>query len=349
MSIISILLGILIFGLIIVIHELGHFILAKMNGVTVTEFAVGMGPKLFSITRGGTAYSLRLLPIGGACMMLGEDEDREEPGAFNNKNVWSRISVVVAGPVFNFLLAFLLALIVMCAVGYDPAIVDTVEPGSPMEEAGVQAGDIITRFDGAKISFSRELNSDLTFKPLDGDPVEITLRRGEETYTVTVTPAQDPETGAYLLGFRYYVNVRQKTSPLASMGYAVKEVGYWIESTVRSIGMIFRGRVSKDDISGPLGIVSMIGETYEASRQDGALMVFLNMCNIGILLSANLGVMNLLPIPALDGGRLMFLLLEVIRGKPIDQKKEGFVHAVGFALLLALMAFIFINDVVKLF
>lgn len=344
----TIIIAILVFGMIILIHELGHFLLAKKNGITVTEFAIGMGPKLASFERGGTVYALKLLPIGGSCMMLGEDEILEDQNSFNNKSVWARISVILAGPIFNFILAFILSLIVIGFVGYDPAVVGSVETGKPMAEAGIQTGDIITNFNGSKITFSRELNSDLTFKPLTGDPVHVEVLRDGEKLSFEVMPEQTAE-GVYKLGFSYYLNVREKTGPLDTMKYALKEVGYWIETTVRSIGMMISGQVSKDDISGPVGIMNIIGETYEESKQSGVLTVVLSIFNISILLSANLGVMNLLPIPALDGGRLVFLIIEAVRGKPIDQEKEGFVHMIGMIALLILMAFIFFNDISKLF
>ncbi|WP_343208997.1 RIP metalloprotease RseP [Anaerolentibacter hominis] len=344
----KIIIAILVFGLIIFFHELGHFLLAKKNGITVTEFSLGMGPRLCSFERGGTRYSLKLFPIGGSCMMLGEDELVEDEGAFNKKGVWARISVIIAGPVFNFILAFFMALIVIGVIGYDPAVVMGVEENAPFAEAGIQEGDVITRFDGRKIYFARELNLNLQLDPLTDEEVTLTYERNGEKQTVTLTP-QKTESGSYRLGFSYSMYNRQKTGPLGTVKYAALEVRYWIQSTIKSIGMLIRGQVSKDDIAGPVGIVDMIGDSYEQSKPDGPLYVLLNILNISILLSANLGVMNLLPIPALDGGRLVFLLLEAVRGKPINQEKEGLIHMIGLIALLILMAFIVFNDFSRIF
>ncbi|MBR1759196.1 MAG: site-2 protease family protein [Lachnospiraceae bacterium] len=343
----NIVIAILVFGLLIFIHEFGHFLAARAGKIKVNEFAIGMGPKIASVkSKRETEFSLRALPIGGFCSMLGEDEALDDPDAFNSKNVWTRIMVVVAGPFFNFLLAFVLALILIGAVGYDPAVVNHVEAGMPMAEAGILDGDIITEFRGHTVTFSRELNSDLMVEPLSNQPVEIVIDRDGEKLSFTVTPTLDQ--GVYRLGFSYYVNERYKTSFSKTILYSFKEVGFQIENVVRSIGMMIRGQVRASDISGPVGIVNIIGETVEETKSEGVGIVLLNIINIAILLSANLGVMNLLPIPALDGGRLLFLIIEVLRGKPIDQEKEGWVHTIGMILLLALMAVIFFNDILRL-
>ena len=342
----NIVIAILVFGLLIFIHEFGHFLAAKAGGIKVLEFALGMGPKLTSFEAWGTTFSLRLLPIGGFCSMLGEDEDLEDPDAFNKKSAWTRIKVVAAGPVFNFLLAFLLSLILIGAVGYDPAVVTSVEPGMPMAEAGVLDGDIITSLNGEAITFSRELSSDLMVHPLTAEPVDVVVERDGEKLSFTVTPVKDGD--VYRLGFSYYMNQRVRTDFGHTILYSFKEVGFQIQNVVRSIGMIFSGQVSAREISGPVGIVDIIGETVEETKQEGFLIVLLNIMNIAILLSANLGVMNLLPIPALDGGRLLFLLIELVRGKALDKEKEGLVHTIGFILLLGIMALVFFNDILKL-
>ena len=342
----NILIAILVFGLLVFIHEFGHFLAAKAGGIKVLEFAIGMGPRITSFEKGGTKFSLRLIPIGGFCSMLGEDEDNDDPDAFNNKSVWTRIKVVFAGPLFNFLLAFVLSLILIGAVGYDPAVIYSVEPGMPMAEAGIQDGDIITRMNGSAITFSRELSSDLMVHPITEEPVDFVINRDGEKLSFTVTPVKDGE--SYRLGFTYSVNQRVRTGLGKTILYSVKEVGFQIQNVVRSLGMIFTGQVSLQEVSGPVGIVDIIGETVEETKSDGALIVLLNIINIAILLSANLGVMNLLPIPALDGGRLLFLLIEAVRGKPIDKEKEGWVHTIGFILLMILMVLVFFNDIMRL-
>jgi len=339
----KIILALLIFSLIVIIHELGHFLLAKKNGIAVTEFCLGMGPTLVSKQIGETEYSLKLLPFGGACMMVGEDEASDASDAFNNKSVWARISVVFAGPLFNFILAFVLSMFIIGTIGYDAPIIYQVTPGYPAEAAGMQAGDKIIRLGDKKIHVYREVSLFVDMNQDNKDaPVEVVYERSGERHSVMLTPKLS-ETGNYYLGFTGS-GVRTKGGLFTILKYSAYEVKYWISTTVQSLGMIFQGDVSADDVSGPVGIVNIIGDTYEESRQDGSLYVWLNMLNISILLSANLGVMNLLPIPALDGGRLVFLIIEAIRGKQLDPDKEGFVHMIGFVILMGLMVFILFND-----
>ncbi len=337
----KIILALLIFSLIVLFHEFGHFLLAKRGGIAVTEFSLGMGPRILSKQIGETRYSWKLLPFGGSCMMVGEDGDSDDENAFGKKSVWTRISVVAAGPIFNFILAFFLALFIIGSIGYDAPDVVAVADGYPAAEAGMQPGDRIVQMNHTKIHVYREVS--LYVQTHQGETVTVTYERDGERHAVTLEPKLS-ESGTYLLGFRGS-GVRTKGNIFQTVWYSAYEVKYWISTTLQSLGMMFRGRVSADDISGPVGIVNTIGNTYEASKQDGGFYVWLNMLNISILLSANLGVMNLLPIPALDGGRLVFLFLEVIRrGKRIDPEKEGMVHFVGLMLLMALMLVVMFND-----
>jgi len=341
----SIILALLIFSLIVIIHELGHFLLAKKNGIAVTEFSLGMGPRIFSKEFGETAYSLKLLPFGGSCLMVGEDEDSDDENAFNKKSVWARISVVIAGPVFNFILAFFLSLFIIGSVGYDSPEIWMITPGSAAEDSGMLAGDRIIRINDARIHVYREVSNyvQMNQEELRQGPAEVVYERDGQRFTVELVPRQ-AENGMYYLGFTGS-GVRTKGGLITTLKYSAYEVKYWISTTLNSLGMIFKGQVSSDDVSGPVGIVNVIGETYEESKQDGAFYVWLNMLNLSILLSANLGVMNLLPIPALDGGRLVFLIIEAVRRKPISPEKEGTIHMIGFILLMALMVFILFNDV----
>ncbi|MBC5659134.1 RIP metalloprotease RseP [Anaerosacchariphilus sp. NSJ-68] len=337
----KIILALLIFSLIVLFHEFGHFLLAKRGGIAVTEFSLGMGPRILSKQIGETRYSWKLLPFGGSCMMVGEDGDSDDENAFGKKSVWTRISVVAAGPIFNFILAFFLSLFIIGSIGYDAPDVVAVADGYPAAEAGIQPGDRIVQMNHTKIHVYREVS--LYVQTHQGETVTVTYERDGERHAVTLEPKLS-ESGTYLLGFRGS-GVRTKGNIFQTVWYSAYEVKYWISTTLQSLGMMFRGRVSADDISGPVGIVNTIGNTYEASKQDGGFYVWLNMLNISILLSANLGVMNLLPIPALDGGRLVFLFLEVIRrGKRIDPEKEGMVHFVGLMLLMALMLVVMFND-----
>lgn len=340
----SIILALLIFSVIVIVHELGHFLLAKFHGITVTEFSVGMGPRLLSHEWGGTRYSLKLLPFGGSCMMVGEEEESEEEGSFGSKSVWARITVVAAGPIFNFLLAFVLSVIIVGNIGYDDTVVD-VTPGYPAAEAGMQDGDEIVRLDGSRTYVYREIS---LFNSLyQGRTAEVTYRRDGAEYTVRLAPVKD-ESGYYRYGFEKS-SARTKGTPAQTVKYSFAELRYWLKATIQSLQKLLKGQVALDDVSGPVGIVDAIGDTYEESRSDGWYYVTLNMIIMSILLSVNLGVMNLLPIPALDGGRLVFLLIEAVRGRALPQEKESMVHFLGFVVLMGLMVVVLLNDIRHLF
>ncbi len=341
----KILIALLVFSVIIIIHELGHFLFAKLNGITVVEFSLGMGTRLLSHEWGGTRYSLKLLPFGGSCMMLGEDEDEDGEGTFGSKSVWARISVIVAGPVFNFLLAFVLSLFIIGNIGYDVPILLGVSEGMPAQEAGLQAGDRITKMNGRSIRLYREVQNYSMFH--EGEPVVFEYERDGQTYTTTVEPVMTQQ--GYKYGISGSVNYRHKTNVMETVKYSAYEVYYWIDLTIQSLKMLLHGGVNLNDVSGPVGVVDVIGDTYEESKSDGMLYIWLNLMNVAILLTANLGVMNLLPIPALDGGRLVFLLLEAIRRKRINPETEAKIHFAGLMLLLVSMVIVMFNDVRKIF
>lgn len=340
------LIAILIFSLIILFHELGHFLLAKKNGIRVNEFSLGLGPTMFGVTKGETKYSLKLFPFGGACMMEGEDEESDDAKAFGKKSVWARISVVAAGPLFNFILAFALAFLLICCIGVDVPNVSDVSKGSPAEAAGIQGGDVIVKINQKNIHFYREVSMYTFFYP--GETLDITYERNGERRVATVTPSYYEEDGRYRIGILNR-HEREKGNVLTNLKYSVYEVKYWIWSTLQSLKMLVTGRVSANELSGPVGIVKSIGDVYETSKEDGSFYIFINMLNFAILLTSNLGVMNLLPLPALDGGRLVFLLLEAVRKKKVDPEKEGMVHFVGIMLLMGLMVLVMFNDIRKLF
>jgi len=335
----------------VVSHELGHFLLAKANGIKVVEFFVGMGPTLFSFKKGDTKYSLKLFPIGGACMFEGEDglnvkEGEESEGSFNKANVWARISTVVAGPVFNFILSFIVAVIMvnMIATLRDPVISEVVEGGAAME-AGLQAGDRILSLDGERVYLYEEIL--LFTHTYTGGPIELTYERNEEKHTVTIEPKYHEDEGRYMLGI---VNSDFITvSGVDSLKYAWYEVRYSVKSTYEGLVMMITGKVNRQDVAGPVGIAMVVGETYEATKEYGWQNVLVNMLNITMLLSVNLGILNLLPLPALDGGRLVFLLVEVVRGKPVPPEKEGLVHFIGLVFFMILMVFILFNDISNIF
>lgn len=363
--------------------------------------------------------------------MLGEDTDEENvPGTFNAASVWGRIATVAAGPIFNFVLAFVLSLIIVGFSGYAPAEVVEVADGSSAEAAGLQAGDIITEFDGYHIDIAKDLyvysylneitedtvdlkvrrdgqeiaisyTPDVNIRylmgfnrsdtssmvvasliagmpldeagvqagdeiiaingedvstgekyeayinehPLGDEPIEVTFVRDGLEYDITITPE---EYRTPVMGFSYNVgNVKAKG--LEVIKYGALEVKYMVRTTILSLKELFSGSLGMDDLSGPVGVVDAIGDTYEESKEYGLKYVILNMLSMAVMLSANLGVMNLLPVPALDGGRLVFLILEVIRRKPVNRNVEGMVHFAGIVVLMMLMVVIMYNDILKIF
>lgn len=351
----TLILFIVIFGVVVIAHEFGHFLLAKVNGIHVVEFAVGMGPSLFAVEKGGTKYSIKLFPIGGACMFEGEDglaekEGEESEGSFLKASVWGRISTVAAGPIFNFILAFIIAFIMVNMTDIiairDPIASQVVEGGGA-QAAGMQDGDRIISIGGEKICLYQEISlyMQATYR---GGELEVVYERDGERHTTMVTPQYDQASGIYMLGVANsdFVTARG----METFRYAWYEMRYSVKATYKSLGMLFGGRVTRQDVAGPVGIaVNVVGKTYDAAKEYGWESVLLSMLNITLMLSVNLGILNLLPIPALDGGRLVFLLIEVIRGKPIPPEKEGMVHFVGLMFFMVLMVIIFFNDLSNIF
>ena len=375
-NIIVLLIFIVIFCVLVVSHEGGHFLIAKANGIRVTEFTVGMGPVLYQKKKGDTMYSIRLLPIGGACIFDGmdgleitkpkedngtledqadaqESRDDSEEGqiSFRRAGVWARIATVFAGPLANFILGFLLAFIIVSNTYWSfPTVSGFSVDNSPAQEAGLREGDVITSVNGNAVHMSAEvtLNMYLT----DGEDVDITYERDGQRYKTTITPVlfEDEETGVsrYVIGV--YIGEYDKVSGVETLKYAGYMFKYYLTSTWKSLGLLVRGRTDKVELSGPVGMAEMVDQSYETAMQEGGIIdVILNMINLAMLLSINLGLMNLLPIPALDGGRLVFLLIEVIRGKPIPEKYEGIIDLVGVAGLILLMFVVLFHDVSKLF
>lgn len=341
----KIIVALIIFSVIIIIHELGHFLLAKYHGVCVQEFSLGLGPTIFGVTKGETKYCINLLPFGGSCMMLGEEEDSDDDRAFNNKSVWQRMSIVLAGPFFNFILAFVLSLFLVGYAGADPAVVGSVGEGSPAQEAGIRPGDKITKVDNSRIYNYREIVYKMMLNK-GGKPVRIGYESDGVKKEVTVRP-QKTEDGSYLLGIGG--GGREKQNLFGIVKYSLLELRCQVKVVFWSLQYMVSGYFTPDDIAGPVGIVNMIGDTYEAAKPDGMLTVLMSMFNISVMISANLGVMNLLPIPALDGGRFVFFVIEAIRKKRIPAEKEGMIHMAGLILLLGLMVLIMANDIRNIF
>lgn len=342
----------LIFGVVVISHEFGHFLLAKANGIHVVEFSVGFGPKLLGFKKGDTEYTLRLLPLGGACRFEGEDMTSEEDlkaelsdGAFLKANVWARISTVIAGPLFNFILGFIFSLVIVSMTYIDLPVIQSVSEGGGAEAAGLEAGDKLLEIDGKRVYLYRDvvLRSMLS----DGDTVDVSYEREGEKFVTQITPKYSETEGRYLFGFAGGEYV--KSEGIEVFKYAWYEIRYCMDSTYSALIGLFNGTVGKDDVAGPVGIATVVGDTYEASKEYGWVSVLMNMMYIAVLLSVNLGILNLLPLPALDGGRLVFMLVEVVRGKPVPPEKEGIVHFIGMVLFLILAVFVLFNDLSRIF
>lgn len=341
----SIIVALLIFGLLIFFHELGHFLLAKRGGIGVTSFSIGMGPAIWKKQVGETEYCLRILPFGGSCAMVGEDTESDAENAFNKKGVWTRISVVAAGPIFNFVLAFVGAVIMVLCIGSDKPVIAEMMDGYPAYEAGVRAGDEIISMNGRNIGVYRDVSMYIQLH--QGENIDLVYERDGERYETTIVP-KISEDGYYLMGITGGAYTKCE-NPIEVIKYAGAEVGYWIHMVFDSLKMLVSGQVGREDVGGPVRIVGMMGDVYEESAKIGIFAVFINMLNMVIFLSANLGVMNLLPIPALDGGRLFIMLIEVVTRRRVPEKIEGYIHMAGFAVLMGLMVLILFNDISLMF
>jgi len=348
-----IIVAILIFGVLILTHELGHFLMAKLFGVKVNEFSICMGPAIWKRTVGETTYAVRCIPIGGYCAMEGEDEDSEDPRAFTSAAPWKRAVILVAGSVMNFVTGLIVLIIMFTAVaGFTTPQITDFYPDCPYESVdGLQVGDEIYKIDGKRVYLYSDVSMlmgrnatgvfDLVVKR-DGKLIEL------QDYPMEKIAYEDDGQTVYLYGL--YFGYEEKT-----VGTVLKNAWYTALDFVRMIWMslsdLVTGLVSVKEMSGPVGIVSVIAETGEtsASAADAAL----NIAYLGAFIAVNLAVMNMLPIPALDGGRVFFLVItwivESITGKKIDPKYEGYIHGAGMVLLLGLIAFVTLKDIWTLF
>ena len=353
---------IIIFSVIVICHEGGHFLIARLNGIRVIEFTVGLGPKILHFKKGGTEFSLRALPFGGACIFENPDEIDEEEAeneedekltkdieidkrnkSFAEANVFSRIATVFAGPIFNIILAYFLGLIVVFFCGEVGTKVDVVTPGYPAEEAGIQAGDEIIKINGERVYLFSEIRL-ITYLD-NADEFVIEYKRDGQVYSTTLTPKGNGQQRLIGIQSKDFVDC----SNFKMFKYSALEVRYWLKVTFKSLKMLFTGKLKKDDLAGPVGVAQVIDTTIEETKQYGVATVVLNMVNIALLLSVNLGIMNLLPFPALDGGRLLFLFIEAIIGKKVPKKVEAYIHVAGIIVLLILSLFVLVNDITKFF
>lgn len=347
-SIIKILAALIIFGLIILIHEFGHFIAAKACGVNVIEFSLGMGPRLFTIHGKQTNYSLKFFPIGGSCEMKGEmDEDSNfDEDSFQSKKPWQRFLIILAGPVFNFLLSFIVALILYSVLGTDLPVVDNVINGKPAAEAGLLPGDRIERIDSRNIKLYREIT---VYNLLhEGKTREITVRRSDGLHKFSISPVYDEEYDRYIVGITNSGKATFPANIFENVQYSYYELRYNILLAIDSIGYLIHGHFTPDNVMGPVGIISNISDTVEQTIPYGLKILLLTIADYILLFSTNVGVLNLIPFPALDGGRLLMIIVEMITGKPINRKVENFINLIGFVALMLLILVISFNDIGRL-
>ncbi|KUK10537.1 MAG: Site-2 protease, Metallo peptidase, MEROPS family M50B [Clostridia bacterium 41_269] len=334
----TVLLSLLILSLLILVHEWGHFLAAKKAGIQVYEFSIGMGPAIISRVRGETKYSIRLLPIGGYVKMAGmEPGDENNPKGFNKKSIFQRAAVVSAGSLMNFLLAVVLFVFVFTVIGIpsDSNVVGEVMPSSPAEEAGIKPGDKILAIEDKKINNWNDLVEIIHKNP--EKRLHMVVQRENLKFTVSIVPYLDKERNIGLIGIKQSV---ERQDLLNSIYLGINNALNVIFMIILGFAKMIIGEIPAE-VAGPVGIVTIIG--------DVARFGLANILNFTAVLSLNLGLINLFSIPALDGSRLMFILIEWLRGKPIDPQKENFIHFIGFAILILIMLIITYQDIVRIF
>ena len=349
MSILYIAIAILIFGLLIGLHELGHFTAAKLSGVKVLEFSVGMGPAIFKRQKGETLYALRAVPFGGYCAMEGEDGESEDPRSFVNQRLWKRLVILCAGSAMNFLTGFVIVLILFAgASGFRAPVIQSFLDGCPYESAeGLQAGDRFIRIDGKRVWQYYDVGDLLA---QGGEEHDLVLRRDGRRVKLEnyhMVPVEYEGYANKMYGFTFGSDEATFGNKLR---YAWNTTMEFVHLVWDALRQLVGGRVSVNDLSGPVGIVDMMAETGEQAESvsDGLYSIFY----LGAFIAVNLAVMNMLPIPALDGGRVFLLLvsglIELVTRKKLNPKYEGYIHAAGMVLLLVLMAYVMFHDIFRI-
>lgn len=347
-----VIIGILLFGLLVAVHEAGHFASAKLLGVQVNEFSIGMGPALFSAQKGETQYSLRLFPMGGYCAMEGEDQDTGNPRSFSSKAPWKKIIILAAGSVSNFIAGFLIVAILFTATGSFavPVIKDFMEGFPCAGEEGLLPGDRILSINGHKVSVYSDVSTYLS--AAKGGTMDLVIERGGREITrndLPLTLRDYTVDGKTVKMYGLYFDTEQATFS-GVMKQSWNTCWYFARAVWSGLTMLVSGQVGFSDMSGPVGIVSYLGE---AGTQAGSMAAGIkNVCYVIALIAVNLAVMNLLPIPALDGGRIFLLLVGelyfLVARRKLDPKYEAYLHAGGFVLLILLMVAVTFSDIVKL-
>lgn len=335
----TIIAAIILFGIIVFIHELGHFLFAKKAGVKIHEFAIGMGPKIYSTQKGETKYSIRLLPLGGYVSMEGEDGESNDPRAFGRKTLLQRASIIFAGPFFNIILTVLLLIPVSAYIGTasDSNVLGNVLENTPAIEAGLKPNDKIIEINGTKISNWQEIVDNLQKETTT--PVNIKVERDNTIKEFSITPEKNEE-GKSVIG----ITPIYDKSIIKAIPQAFLTTWDMIKQMLTFVVQLFTGTIPggfENSVTGPVGVIGIVS--------DAAKMGIINLIYIGAVISLNLGILNLLPIPALDGGRLLILGIEAIRGKKMDPNKEVMIHTVGLIVLMGFMLFVTYKDILKLF
>ena len=351
-----IVLAILLFGILIAVHELGHFIAAKKLGVQVNEFAIGMGPKLWSRQRGETLYCLRALPIGGACVMEGEDEALENPRAFTAQKRWKRVIILVAGAFTNFIFGLIVLLIIGMGIKFTVSTTLTsLAPGFPNEGSdGLMAGDTIVSLNGNRLYYSEDFSMFVQLPAAQDGVVDLVVRRNGKKLNLDdfpLIPREYTENGETQL--RYGFNFAASEATFGDkIQYSFYKAFNFVRIVRVSLVELFTGGANLNDLQGPVGIVSTINEVANDPDIETTRERLVYVLNFGALIAINLAVMNLLPIPALDGGRIFGLfvtfIVEKIARRRINPKYEGYIHAAGLGLLLLLMVVVLVNDIVRI-
>jgi regulator of sigma E protease len=379
-SILYIVLAILLLSVLIILHELGHFLVGKLFGFGITEFSIGMGPVIFRKKGKETDLTVRAFLIGGACQFYGEDKDLEDGKAFNRKPVWQRFLVVFAGPFMNLLTALVLAFCILLGYGTSNVIgnetfivVTAVEQESPAQEAGMKEGDILLAVNGTEFSDYDRFKS--LFDAVRDEKVDVTVLRnaslaeqetvqgaetiheiradGGETIVVHASDIRDIRTGNNRLGVSLSMMYRKvgytKYNVLTAFTGSFPYCWNMIRQVYAALFDLFTGKACINQMSGVIGTVSIMSESMEAASAFGISDVIYVILALGALISVNFAVVNLVPFPALDGGRIIFIILEILRGKPVPPEKEGLVHFIGMMLLLALIATLMVTDLMNCF
>lgn len=349
-TILYVLLALVVLGVCIFVHELGHYLAARACGLTVLEFAIGMGPKIASWRKNDIDYSIRAFPVGGFCAFAGEspDDEPDDPRNINLQPAWKRLTMTLAGPLMNFVLALVLAVMLMAAVGEYVLVnrIESVTENSPAALAGIQPGDAIVGVDGARFNTAEEVSQ--AIGNTGERDVTLTVDRGGAVFDQSVAKQYDQESGRYLMGVTFGVE-RVRMSFFKAVGNSFSYCGELLHTMFQTLKGMFTQKDVLDQVAGPVGTVSIMTEyakqSFSQSFAEGVTMVL----NLAVIISMNLGLMNLLPLPALDGGRVVLLAVEAVSGKHLSRKHEAIVHFVGLVVLMGLIVVLTGRDILRIF